>query len=82
MHGRNSDSQYPKFETYREQVDGKYWFPTYTIANDTLHFRNGPVRIKMTVKYEDYKQFKSDVNIQYGDEVSPDKGKTPEPPKQ
>ena len=36
---RNEDNQYPKFETYREQIDGKYWFPTYTIANDTLHFQ-------------------------------------------
>jgi hypothetical protein len=24
------------------------------------------------VKYEDYKQFKSDVTIQYGDEVKPE----------
>ena len=30
---------FPKFETYREQIDGKYWFPTYTRANDTLHFK-------------------------------------------
>ncbi len=76
---KHSDNQFPKFETYREQIDGKYWFPTYTFANDTLHFQSGPQRIKMTVKYEDYKQFKSDVNIQYGDEV--DKDQKPEPPK-
>lgn len=62
---KHSDNQFPKFETYREQIDGKYWFPTYTIANDTLHFQEGPQRIKMVVKYEDYKQFRSDVNIQY-----------------
>ena len=48
---------YPKFETYREQIDGKYWFPTYTIANDTLHFPEFDQRIKQTVRYEDYKQF-------------------------
>src|SRR5579883_906632 len=66
---KGADNQYPKFETYREQIDGKYWFPTYTIANDTLQFREGPQRIKMTVRYEDYKQFKSDINIKYGDEV-------------
>ena len=24
---RQGDDQYPKFETYREQIDGKYWFP-------------------------------------------------------
>ncbi len=63
------DHQYPKFETYREQIDGKYWFPTYTIANDTLHFRDNDVRIKQVIKYEDYKQFKSDVTITYGDEA-------------
>jgi hypothetical protein len=64
---RNEDNQFPKFETYREQIDGKYWFPTYTIANDTLNFKDYSQRIRMTVKYQDYKQFKSDVNIKYGD---------------
>lgn len=63
------DNLFPKFETYREQIDGKYWFPTYTTANDTLFFQSGPQRIRMTVRYEDYKQFKSDVQIKYGDEV-------------
>jgi hypothetical protein len=79
--GRSGDNQFPKFETYREQIDGKYWFPTYTIANDTLHFKDSSQRIKMTVKYEDYKQFKSDVTIQYGDEVKDDTSKKPEAPK-
>ena len=74
---RGEDNQFPKFETYREQIDGKYWFPTYTIANDTLNFKDGlSQRIRMTVKYEDYKQFKSDVNIKYGDVEAP-----PVPPK-
>jgi hypothetical protein len=78
---KNEDHQYPKFETYREQVDGKYWFPTYTIANATLHFRDNDQRIKMTVKYEDYKQFKSDVQIKYNVD-DPSKAPPPaEPPK-
>lgn len=70
---RKENNAFPKFETYREQIDGKYWFPTYTIANDTLHFRDNDVRIKQTVKYEDYKQFKSDVKITYGDVVDDNK---------
>jgi hypothetical protein len=74
---KGADNQYPKFETYREQIDGKYWFPTYTIANDTLQFQTGPQKIKMMVKYEDYKQFKSDITIKYGDEVK-DETKKPE----
>ena len=77
---RNEDNQFAKFETYREQIDGKYWFPTYTIANDTLHFKDNDQRIRQTVKYEDYKQFKSDVNIKYGD-VDENKPQTPPPPK-
>jgi hypothetical protein len=34
--GKHEDNQFPRFETYREQIDGKYWFPTYTRADDTL----------------------------------------------
>ncbi len=66
---RNSDNQFPKFETYRQQIDGKYWFPTYTYANDTLQFQAGPQRIKMIIKYQDYKQFKSNTEIKFGGEV-------------
>jgi hypothetical protein len=75
-----SDNQFPKFETYREQIDGKYWFPTYTRADDNLNFQTGPQRIRMLVKYENYKQFKSETQIQYGDPVTPEP-KKPEPPK-
>jgi len=69
---------YPKFETYREQIDGKYWFPTYTIANATLHFPEYDQRIKQTVRYEDYKVFGASSTITFGDEVEKPK---PEPPK-
>jgi outer membrane lipoprotein-sorting protein len=68
-------NQFPKFETYREQIDGKYWFPTYTIANDTLNFKDFSQRIRMSVRYEDYKQFKTNINIQYGEPVKPDASK-------
>jgi outer membrane lipoprotein-sorting protein len=69
---RNEDNQFPRFETYREQIDGKYWFPTYTRANDTLQFRDSSQRIRMVVKYENYKRFGSSTNVTFGDEV-PDK---------
>ena len=77
----DNPQQFAKFETYREQIDGKYWFPTYTSANSTLHFTGQEVRVKMTVKYEDYKQFKSDVKITFGDEAKPEDLK-PDKPKQ
>ena len=77
---KREGSEYPKFETYREQIDGKYWFPTYTIANATLHFKDNDQRMRMTVKYEDYKQFKSDTVIKYGDVDDPNKPPAPKKP--
>ena len=70
---KGTDQAFPKFETYREQIDGKYWFPTFTIANSTLHFKEtGDVRIKLTVRYDDYKRFKADTTITFGGEVTPE----------
>ena len=76
---KGPENLFPKFETYRQQIDGKFWFPTYTIALDTLNFKDGPpVKLKEVVKYEDYKQFKSDSSIKFGDVEDT---KPPEPPK-
>jgi hypothetical protein len=66
---KNSDNQFPRFETYRDQIDGKYWFPVYTRADDVLHFQNGDQRVRMTVRYENYKQFRATTDIQYGEVV-------------
>ncbi len=65
------ENLFPRFETYREQIDGKYWFPTWTGADDTLYFSSGAKRIKIIVKYENYKQFGTDLQITYGDEAPP-----------
>jgi hypothetical protein len=43
------------FETYREFVDGKYWFPTYARSDETLHLKDGEVPIKMVIKWSDFK---------------------------
>jgi len=74
FHKKSDDNQFPKFETLREQVDGKYWFPTYTHADDTLHFRDHPQRIRMLVTYKDYKKFEGKSTIHFG-EVVDDKSK-------
>ena len=71
---KSDDQQFPKFETLREQVDGKYWFPTYTHADDTLHFKDHPQKIRMLVTYKDYKKFVGKSTIQFGDVVD-DKSK-------
>lgn len=53
------ENLFPRFTTWREQIDGKFWFPTFTLADDTLYFQGGPVHMKEIIRYTDYKQFKS-----------------------
>jgi hypothetical protein len=88
-HGNKQENLFPKFTTWREQVDGRYWFPTYTRADDTLHFRDQDVHIRETIKYENYKRFGSNVKITYegqevgkGDDQQPQQApnQTPPPP--
>jgi len=62
----------PKFVTYREQIDGQYWFPTYTSADDILHFRTNDVHIREIIKYTNYKRFGSKIKIIYQGEVPKD----------
>ena len=54
---------FPHFVTYREQIDGKYWFPTYSKADEVLHFYLSDAHVKAIVKYTDYKRFGADSNI-------------------
>ncbi|HET8549459.1 MAG TPA: hypothetical protein VFL57_15710 [Bryobacteraceae bacterium] len=74
------DQQFPKFETYREQVDGKYWFPTFTRADSTLYFEGSRPSVRMTVRYEDYKQFRAESKITVVDEEAPAKPAPPAAP--
>jgi|SRR5580658_2384281 hypothetical protein len=74
---------YPKFTTWREQIDNQYWFPTYTRADDTLSFNTGDIHIREIVKYEDYKRFGSSVKVLYqGKEVEKAGPKDQNPPAQ
>jgi hypothetical protein len=54
---------FPRFTTYREQIDGKFWFPTFTVADDTLYFPGQPVHMKEIIRYSDYKQFKASSKV-------------------
>lgn len=63
-------NKFPVVETWRENVDGKYWFPSYSYADDELVFDNGvSVRMRMKVKYTDYKLGRTDVRILEDDDT-------------
>jgi len=84
---KGNENLFPKFTTWREQIDGQYWFPTYTRAEDTLQFSMGGVKIREIIKYTNYRRFGSKSRITYeGQEVQkaepkPGDQKPPEPPK-
>lgn len=85
---KGSEDLHPPFMTWRQQVDGHYWFPVYTKGEGILHFSGGngymgeDVHIRDTVKYSDYKQFGSTSKIIYeGKEISPTDNKPDEKPK-
>ena len=65
---KDNENLFPKFTTWREQVDGRYWFPAYTKADDTLHFRKAAIQdvhIREIIKYTDYQRFGSKVTVTY-----------------
>lgn len=58
------NNKFPRFETYRENIDGHYWFPTYTFADDTLEFKKGPpLHLRMTVRYTNYRKFSGRIRL-------------------
>jgi hypothetical protein len=83
---KGHEDLHPPFMTWRQQIDGHYWFPVYTIGEGTLHFTGGSgymaqdVHIRQTIKYSDYKQFHADVKIVYnGEEINKDNQAAPAP---
>lgn len=64
---QKKNEQFPDFETIRQMVDGKYWFPVWTHADSQLHFQRDNVHIEETITYENYKHFGSKATIKFGD---------------
>ena len=43
------------FETYRENVGGKYWFPSYERSDETVHVKEGDFPVRLVIKWADFK---------------------------
>ena len=82
---QGKNQAFPHFETYRENVDGKYWFPTYTYADDMLEFKEAgalSVHMRMVVRLTNYRKFSTDIKIAGGapaDEDQKDSSGTKKP---
>ena len=81
------EQRFPVMETWRESVDGKYWFPSFSSADDELVFDSGnSVKLKVRVKYANYRVGTSDVKIldddgsEIKEETKPAPSATPKKP--
>ncbi|MDQ3802053.1 MAG: hypothetical protein M3384_21720 [Acidobacteriota bacterium] len=80
-------NKFPIVETTRINIDGKYWFPADIRSDDELVFDNGQVvKLRVRVKYTNYRQGKSEVRIlddveeEVKDETKPAATPTPKKP--
>jgi len=55
--------KFPHFESYRENIDGRYWFPTYIYADDVLGFKDQDIHIRMVVRFTNYKKFSGRIRV-------------------
>ncbi len=70
---------FPHFTTMRSEIDGKWFFPVRTYADDTLYFREQPQHIRIDVRYSNYRRFDAESTITYGSQTPPTP--PPAPPK-
>lgn len=69
------NNKFPIVETYREQIDGRYWFPTYSYADEELIFDSGyTLHIRMKVRYTDYAPARATLTVT---EIGEDEGGSP-----
>ena len=52
---RSATLPFTLFETYRENVDGKYWFPNYARSDDMVHLKDVSVPVRLVIKWTDFK---------------------------
>jgi hypothetical protein len=60
-----NENLFPRFTTLWEPVEGGFRFPVYTVGDDTLDFRVGPQRIRLTIRYSDYKRFGAESTVKF-----------------
>lgn len=80
IHKGNTENVFPRFETYRENIEGHFWFPTYTHSDDVLRFKSGGIHMRMTVHYSDYKRFRTSFRLVPGTTVPTNDAPTDEKP--
>jgi TonB family protein len=71
-------NKFPTVETYREQIDGRYWFPTYSYADEELVFENGSsLHVRLKVRYMDFTPTRATLKVtEIGENETPSTSST------
>ncbi len=67
----------PHFTTMRKLIDDRWFFPVETYADDTLYFRDWPQRLRVEIRYMNYKRFGAESTVIFGGEQSPPEAPQP-----
>jgi TonB family protein len=72
------NNKFPTVETYREHIDGRYWFPTYSYADEELIFDNGgSIHVRMKVRYTDFTPTRATLKVtEIGENETPGSSNT------
>ncbi|HET6978401.1 MAG TPA: TonB family protein [Pyrinomonadaceae bacterium] len=70
------ENKFPTVETYREHIDGQFWFPTYSYADEELIFENGSsLHVRMKVRYMDFSPSRATLKVtEIGENDEPTSG--------
>jgi hypothetical protein len=69
------------FETYRENVDGKYWFPDYSRSDGMVKLKDHDVPIRVTIKWTNFKPYPPLAAPSPSPSATPSGSSSPPPPK-
>jgi len=65
IHTLKTENLFPHFTTLRQKLEGDFWFPVMTYGDDTLNFRGGAQRVRLTIRYTEYHRFGADSKITF-----------------
>ncbi|MGO9128402.1 MAG: hypothetical protein ACLQIS_01650 [Bryobacteraceae bacterium] len=74
MRSLKSENLFPHFTTLWGPVDGDLRFPLFTYADDTLDFRVGPQRVRLSIRYSNYQRFAAESTVKFGEAAAPSSG--------
>jgi hypothetical protein len=77
-----SENKFPAFETVRQQIDGDYWFPTWTEADDILRFGDrwtgyNEVHVRQQITFENFQKYEVGTSIKFGGVTETDESEAP-----